>query len=141
VKDIYSRGSSIVDQSILKTTLEVNLLIGAGITRDEKGIQQKLVLINTRILYKQKKFNIAREETEGYSKLIVLLNSFPTSSGVTGFDDADDLCDSSIKNVLSVIGQFDLDPNRVIDVTLDAFEQQPWNLNFVKLLRLFCHHR
>jgi hypothetical protein len=44
---------------------------------------------------------------------------------------------SVVNNVLSVIGRFDLDPNRVIDVILDAFEQQPENLAFITLLSNF----
>ena len=34
-----------------------------------------------------------------------------------------------------MIGQFDLDPNRVLDIMLEFFEKQAWNLNFIDALR------
>ncbi len=44
----------------------------------------------------------------------------------------------------SLIGFFDLDPNRVLDLVLHAFEQQPDNLAYLELLPLFssdaCAH-
>jgi len=41
-------------------------------------------------------------------------------------------------NVLSLVGTFDLDPNRVLDVVLDIFEKNLWNYeSFLKLLKQF----
>jgi THO complex subunit 2 len=43
-----------------------------------------------------------------------------------------------VDHVFSLIGQFDLDPNRVLDIALDVFEQRPsHHLSFVTLLRRF----
>ena len=34
-------------------------------------------------------------------------------------------------------GQFELDPNRVLDIILDAFEQQPMNMSYINLIKNF----
>ena len=56
---------------------------------------------NTEMLYKQHRFNLLREETEGFAKLVVLL------SGVT-----DSNRSQAEENLRRLIGYFDLDPNR-----------------------------
>jgi THO complex subunit 2 len=95
--------------------------------------------------YRQQKFNLFREESEGYSKLIAELLRLavdpdpPTPSTVlenvkaligefrpllpVGKSSLSLLfmCDS-LNNALSRAGFFDLDPNRVADVALDALE-------------------
>jgi THO complex subunit 2 len=83
------------------------------------------------MVYKQQKFNLLREETEGYSKLAVILCSLPTPSpiattktmmvssqaagdgNVTGTP-ATAAADVTryIDQVLALIGHFDLDANR-----------------------------
>jgi len=69
-----------------------------------------------------------REESEGYAKLIVLLNGFRRGR----------MTDASVADVASHVqaltGYFRLDPNRVVDVVLAAFERQPDNAAFVRLL-------
>ena len=78
--------------------------------------------------YKQNKFNLLREQSEGFSKLITEVTSAlpPPHSPATGLP----LDPSSInpervrpiwKRILSLIGYFDLDPNRALDVILDLF--------------------
>ena len=61
----------------------------------------------TRLFFRQEKFNILREETEGYAKLLSVLSTLPAPP----VDPT-----TQIKLVFSVIGQFDLDPNRVLDL-------------------------
>ncbi|KAL0698843.1 hypothetical protein Bca4012_054965 [Brassica carinata] len=68
------------------------------------------VRLNTRLLYQQTKFNLLREESEGYAKLITLLcrgsagSSHNASAATMGI-------------IKSLIGHFDLDPNRVFDIS------------------------
>ena len=45
--------------------------IGIG---DEKRMQRMLIQYRTQTLYAQQKFNLMREEGEGFSKLIIELN-------------------------------------------------------------------
>ncbi|KAJ1363788.1 hypothetical protein KIN20_023725 [Parelaphostrongylus tenuis] len=68
--------------------------------------------IPERMSYKQAKYNLLREESEGYSKLITELmdggGGLPPKTMMT--------------RVLCLIGQFNLDPNRVTDIVLECFE-------------------
>lgn len=56
---------------------------------------------NTEMAYKQHRFNLQREETEGFAKLLVLLGGVRDGSKV-----------ESEENMRRLIGYFDLDPNR-----------------------------
>ena len=94
-----------------------------------KAFTQKYVRSKTRIFYKQQKFNLFREENEGYAKLIVELEF---STRVTR--DADLL----LSHVQALIGQFSLDPNRVMDVILEVTEFYPQHFDFlVKLIHTY----
>ena len=119
----------ICDDACLRVTLELGLLVGAGLLRtDLKALDKSLIKLNTSLVYRQQKYNLLREETEGFSKLLVVLGAFPVHP--------EDPC-KQVGQVVSIMGQFDLDPNRALDVVLEAFEQQTWNLAFLDLLRHF----
>lgn len=118
----------LMDSGLLKATLELSTLTMLGLIKDEDGHQKRLVKLNTGVVYKQQKYNLEREETEGYAKLIVLLRSMPDGPAQVDF---------VVQSVLAIIGQFDLEPNRVMDIVLDCFEQQPSNVSFVALLKHF----
>lgn len=75
------------------------------------GIRQQ-----TNLLYRQSNYNLLREETEGYSKLITEL--FTTSSNEPP---TSDVVEDTFERVKGMIGAFDLDVGRVLDVTLDVF--------------------
>ena len=64
----------------------------------------------TQQLYRQQKFNLVREESEGYSKLQTELFAFSSSSSISDLSNAH--TQSLIVRVRSLIGYFDLDPNR-----------------------------
>lgn len=126
VKKIHD--DSLLDSVAMKMCLDINLLCGAGIWRDEQSFKTRLVKYNTQLMYKQQKYNLFREESEGYAKLITSLSALPPPphqvSDVT-------------KHLISIIGYFDLDPNRAADVALDCFEQDLWNPNFIPVLQMF----
>ena len=42
-----------------------------------------------------------------------------------------------ISNVFSIIGHFDLDPNRVLDIIIDIYELHPYNFAYIYLLQRF----
>ncbi|KAL1434887.1 hypothetical protein MTO96_001763 [Rhipicephalus appendiculatus] len=69
--------------------------------------------IKTRLFYKQNKYNLFREESEGYAKLATELSQEITTKISP---------DYMIEVMRSLIGCFNLDPNRVLDVVLEAFE-------------------
>ena len=79
------------------------------------------------ISYKQNKFNLLREQSEGYSKLTAELTSSlgPSHSPTTGrpvesYALIEDRARSVWERVISLIGYFDLDPNRALDIILDV---------------------
>ncbi|KAK3816703.1 MAG: transcription factor/nuclear export subunit protein 2-domain-containing protein [Linnemannia gamsii] len=117
---------------IMKERWEIAFLEQVGLIPNSKWFTIRVVRINTAQLYKQQKYNLLREESEGYSKLITELAS--------GTADEDD--DNTTKNkastvlthVQSLIGCFDLDPNRVLDIALDVFAA-----NVVTHYRFFIH--
>lgn len=78
--------------------------------------------------YKQNKFNLLREQSEGYSKLTAELTSNlgPAHSSATGcptesYTAIEDRARPVWEKVISLIGYFDLDPNRALDIILDVF--------------------
>jgi THO complex subunit 2 len=77
--------------------------------------------------YKQNKFNLLREQSEGYSKLTAELTSSLGSahSSVTGrpiesYASIAERAQPVWEKVISLVGYFDLDPNRALDVILDV---------------------
>ncbi|KAF3432078.1 hypothetical protein FNV43_RR26817 [Rhamnella rubrinervis] len=93
-------------------------------------LKSKEVRVNTRLLYQQTKFNLLREESEGYAKLVTLLcrNSETSSQNVSA---------AMIGIIKSLIGHFDLDPNRVFDIVLECYELQPDDNVFLELIPIF----
>jgi THO complex subunit 2 len=81
--------------------------------------------------YKQRRFNLFREESEGYAKLITELNQdINDQEGVV----------STLEMIKSLIGCFNLDPNRVLDIILESFETRPENEKlFIPLLQTYMH--
>ncbi|ANB15555.1 Tho2p [Sugiyamaella lignohabitans] len=109
-----------IDKSLMLLVLEPNVL-------DELGIappifEKKLIRQNTNRLYKQKRFNLMREESEGYAKLLVEVYSAARSSGQLQ-EDSDAFnkkVATAARTVESIIGYFDLDPIRALDIILDV---------------------
>jgi THO complex subunit 2 len=119
-----------IDASLMRIQLETPLLQTLGLVRDtfaRMGIRKQ-----TNLLYRQSNYNLLREESEGYSKLLTELfttsNNEPPSSEVV---------QDTFERVKAMIGAFDMDVGRVLDVTLDVFAAvlvKQYRF-FVKLLR------
>ena len=171
--------NTIISAQQCRLSLELNHVVQAGLLLGDKinaaidadvikhlsaniqlasNLQKKLVKINTGLVYKQQKYNLLHEESEGYSKLLNILHTFPApapvASPVAGSESCsscesnntsnnntqshDSLVSSAITSVLSTTGYFDLDPNRVLDIILDMFiSYNIWNYNYIKLLKYF----
>jgi THO complex subunit 2 len=114
VKSALSEGWVTAD--VLKARCESDLLKSAGVVPDAKQFDSKVVKIKTQLMFTQKKFNLLREESEGYSKVVTEL-----CQGKSGFT----LLNASaiFEHIQALIGYFDLDPNRCFDLVLEAFEQ------------------
>ena len=112
----------------LKERMEIETLGSAGIVKNSKKFFSTVIKTKTKLFYKQQKFNLFREECEGYAKLITELNQDLSTTSPP----------EMLKLIKSVIGYFNLDPNRVLDIILESFECQLEEHDFfVELLRLF----
>ncbi|PHH87356.1 hypothetical protein CDD83_8982 [Cordyceps sp. RAO-2017] len=117
-----------VSPALMREILDAPLLQQLGLIRDtfaRLGVRQA-----TNLLYRQANYNLLREESEGYSKLITEIfsaNSVPPPPPGKTFE-----------KVKALIGTFDLDVGRTLDVTLDVaatvlIKQAKF---FVKFLRI-----
>ncbi|KAL8650338.1 MAG: hypothetical protein Q9210_003879 [Variospora velana] len=103
-----------ISAQLMRLILDSNLLESLGLIRStfvRVGIRQQ-----TNLLYRQSNYNLLREETEGYAKLVTEL--FTTSSGESL---SSEIVEETFERVKGMVGAFDLDVGRVLDVTLDVF--------------------
>jgi THO complex subunit 2 len=120
-----------VSKRILMEVSEGDFLEWAGLVVSYRdSFRKKEIRSNTRHVYTQRKFNLLREETEGYSKLVTLINQVGAGALTPG-----QRVDAAVDEINSLIGYFDLDPNRTCSLVLDAFTVQAHNDAFVELIK------
>lgn len=99
----------------LRYELDSSLLESLHLVRSnvfvKVGIRQQ-----TNLLYRQSNYNLLREESEGYSKLVTDL--FTTSNDEPP---TSEVVEETFERVKGMIGAFDLDVGRVLDISLDVF--------------------
>lgn len=111
-----------------RSSLELESLSEFGVIT--KAFSTKSVKIKTKLYYKQNKFNLFREEIEGYSKIIVELNRY-TNQKVQKPEEI-------VLNLKAIIGSFSLDPTRVIDCILEVCQTKVSDYTFlIGLIRTF----
>lgn len=93
--------------------LEGDTLRALGLFPDNHA--KRVTRLQVSHFYKQQKYNLLREETEGYSK--VMAEVFSASNAPNWAN----CVDQTVDNIKSLIGAFELDPARVLDVLLDMF--------------------
>ncbi|RMD42846.1 hypothetical protein DV735_g2289, partial [Chaetothyriales sp. CBS 134920] len=98
----------------LRQKLDIPLLEKLKLVRPT--FPQMRIRKQTNVLYRQANFNLMREESEGFAKLVTEL--FDVSS--TDSPSADSV-DEAVQRVKALIGAFDLDVGRSLDVVLDVF--------------------
>ena len=99
--------------------------IGLLDTDNYKNIFHKKIMP----LYQQNKFNLLREESEGYSKLISLL--FDINQLQIKLDEKER--EKINEKIIEIIGYFNLDSYRVLDIALEVFKYCPFNINYIKI--------
>ncbi|KAL9937253.1 hypothetical protein V8E36_003662 [Tilletia maclaganii] len=141
-----------VSRPILADRLELPLLHQLGLLPEKAGtVTMRSVRINTSINYKQDKYNLLREENEGYTALIKLIlesigpalkpvyvldeaSTASSSASSSGAYMAPDIAivetesaharihrvSSVLKKIRALVGFFNLDSSRVLDVLLDV---------------------
>ena len=116
----------------LKCRLEVDKLITCGLVGDD--FRKCIIRKYTQRHYTQQKYNLIRDENEGYICLS-FLNSFSKLLSLLHQPTFDK--EILLPSILSHIGIFSLDPNRVFDLILDVveFEQEKY-----EILKPLFHH-
>ncbi|KAL9550210.1 hypothetical protein MBANPS3_004839 [Mucor bainieri] len=124
-----------------KQNFHSGLLFECGYVPNHRLFDRRLVRLNTALLYKQDKYNLSREASEGYASLF---NDLTTASIDNERDVKGKLVATPLDRIplfLEIItahmGEFHLDPNRVLDIILDFFIRQLMvNYNFwVELIK------
>ncbi|CAF3065625.1 unnamed protein product [Rotaria sp. Silwood2] len=129
-KDIYKQrffqlinnSEHIVSTTLLMERLEIETLEYLDLIVSREQFSQKYVRIKTRLYYKQQKFNLLREESEGFAKSLTELNQNFSITKLT----SEQLYD----RLMALIGYFDIDPNRMLDLVIESFE---YHLEYTKI--------
>lgn len=103
-----------IPQEFLRHEFDQELLLKLDMIRStfaRMGIRKQ-----TNVLYRQANYNLMREESEGFAKLITELFTTSGCEQPSGTHVA-----QSIEKVKALIGAFDLDVGRSLDVVLDVF--------------------
>ncbi|CAO3619750.1 unnamed protein product [Mucor hiemalis] len=118
----------VIERHLCLVNLTSQLLFDSKLIPSKTIFDRKLVRMNTARLYKQNKFNLIQEETEGYASL---LNDLTTSSIDNDVDNNGKLSPtpmSRIPDFLNIfqsrMGVFHIDPNRALDIILDFMISQ-----------------
>lgn len=103
-----------IDAQLLRVELGTKLLHKIGLARET--FDRTFVRKQTNLLYRQANYNLLREESEGFSKLVTEIftvsgKELPRSQNVI----------TLVEKVKAMIGAFDLDVGRSLDVILDVF--------------------
>ncbi|KAG6833844.1 hypothetical protein H0H87_011778 [Tephrocybe sp. NHM501043] len=117
----------IIDPHLCRERLDSAVLASVGLIQDKVALDKKEIRTRTGLFYKQNKFNLLREQSEGYSKLTSELTSSLglSHSPITGrptepYSAIEERARPVWEKVISLIGYFDLDPNRALDIILDV---------------------
>lgn len=134
-----TKNENFIPHALLFERLENEFLADIELISDAPTFNRKLVKVRTALIYKQSKFNLLREESEGYSKLAIeLTEHLPQPLDVYWANDkghsmthlqlsnlrtqhVKNAAKAVMRNLTCLIGTFDLDPMRVLDIILDVF--------------------
>ncbi|KAJ2879370.1 THO2 plays a role in transcriptional elongation, partial [Coemansia aciculifera] len=141
--------SGVISQDLAKERLDPDFLEQLGAIPSTGAFNRKCIRLNTVLNFKQTKYNLVSEQSEGFSKLVTLVQA--TMAAVVPHQVSNDIlravaenpaaeCRGSvvihalrslrdlqqrIQNLLvdisRLIGVFNLDPNRALDIILDCF--------------------
>lgn len=124
---------------MFKERLELAFLESLQLIQNKEVHAKKTIRTRTALLYKQNNFNLLREESEGYSKLaieiteclplpldILFANEKPQPTSLAALKEKraailKETASNLMMTINGLIGFFDLDANRVLDMILDVF--------------------
>ncbi|KAH8680993.1 transcription factor/nuclear export subunit protein 2-domain-containing protein [Xylariales sp. PMI_506] len=106
-----------VSPKLLRRALEPPVLEHLGLIRStffKMGIRHA-----TNLLYRQSNYNLLREESEGFAKLITEL--YWTAHSLNQEQITREQVEAGFERIKGLIGTFDLDVGRVLDIVFDVF--------------------
>uniref|UniRef100_A0A158R5S7 THO complex subunit 2 n=1 Tax=Syphacia muris TaxID=451379 RepID=A0A158R5S7_9BILA len=113
--DLQKRFVELISQLSNKVVLEEVLRVELSVMgANDSTMRSRIVKTKTKLFFKQLKFNLFREESEGYAKLLTELLSLTSLNAQV-----------IVTRIHRLIGQFNLDPNRTLDIILECFEAEP----------------
>ncbi|KAJ2317358.1 THO2 plays a role in transcriptional elongation, partial [Coemansia sp. RSA 2704] len=146
-KALLSTGVISVD--LAKERLDADFLEQIGTIPSAATFTRKCIRLNTSLNFKQTKFNLISEQNEGFAKLVVLIQGAMEAiapSQLTGdimdtiraglaseghgtvvlralrsLDSLQKHVHRLLADILRLIGVFNIDPNRAVDIVLDCF--------------------
>ncbi|KAI9731768.1 MAG: THO complex subunit 2 [Cirrosporium novae-zelandiae] len=106
-----------ISPDLVRLELDAPLMQSLGLVRDT--FTRMAIRKQTNLIYRQSNYNLLREETEGYSKLMTDL--YVISSMTSPRDtSSSEVVQETFERVKAMIGAFDLDVGRALDVILDV---------------------
>ncbi|KAK5119981.1 hypothetical protein LTR85_007057 [Meristemomyces frigidus] len=110
-----------IDPDVIRQELDVPLLQTIQLVRST--FARIKARKTTNLLYRQANFNLLREETEGYAKLMTeYFNIAEEASGNREISYG--MAEDAFQRIKALVGAFDLDVGRVLDITLDISANQ-----------------
>ncbi|KAK3994847.1 transcription factor/nuclear export subunit protein 2-domain-containing protein [Cladorrhinum sp. PSN332] len=103
-----------ISPALMRQVIDQDVLIKLELVRN--SFQKMAVRNATNLLYRQASYNLLREETEGWAKLVTEVFTTCTAEPATS-----EVVQDTFNKVMGLIGTFDLHPGRVLDVTIDVF--------------------
>lgn len=87
-----------------------DILIHKSNLMEQKQIDKKYSRTYTKTYFEQNKFSLIKENNEGFSKLLLLLANLNDTLPI----------EEVWNKILSLVGRFDLDPDRVLDLVIES---------------------
>ncbi|KAK8118809.1 THO complex subunit 2 [Apiospora kogelbergensis] len=109
--------ASEVSPDLLRQALDVSVADKLGLVRNT--FARMGIRYGTNILYRQNNYNLLREESEGFAKLITELYWTPHSLNQEQLTRAG--VEAGFERIKGLIGTFDMDVGRVLDIVIDVF--------------------
>lgn len=103
-----------ISPALMRQVIDQDVLMKLELVRS--SFQKMAVRMSTNLLYRQASYNLLREETEGWAKLVTEVFTTCTAELASS-----EVVQDTFNKVMGLIGTFDLHPGRVLDVTIDIF--------------------
>ncbi|KAJ2690945.1 THO2 plays a role in transcriptional elongation, partial [Coemansia spiralis] len=142
--------AGVVDSDLAKERLDADFLEQIGAIPSATVFTRKYIRLNTALHFKQTKFNLASEQNEGFAKLVVLIEGTMAAvaphhvrcelrrlatpdaaaaesrgsaviQALRAMDDLQAHVRPLLTDIQRLIGVFNIDPNRALDIILDCF--------------------